>query len=57
MTIFFILSVVEAKEVQNGVVNGSENTESSSKNAEASVASVKRPSDDCQTGMDSLSLG
>ena len=56
MTIFFILSVVEAKEVQNGVVNGSENTESSSKNAEASVASVKRPSDDCQAGMDSLSL-
>ncbi|EXB37066.1 tRNA (guanine(37)-N1)-methyltransferase 2 [Morus notabilis] len=41
-------SAVEVKEPPNGVVNKVENMEGSGISGDASVASVKRPSDDCQ---------
>ncbi|PON73356.1 SAM-dependent methyltransferase TRM5/TYW2-type [Parasponia andersonii] len=39
---------VEVKEVPDGIMNKLESVEGSGRNADASLASVKRPSDDCQ---------
>lgn len=38
------------KEVRENVINDLEDVQCSSRNSVASVASVKRPSDTCQTG-------
>lgn len=51
-TKFSLFPIVEVNEVPNGVTNKLESVEGSGRNADASVASVKRPSDDHQTGMD-----